>query len=130
MEITLTAENGRTLRLSNVVRGGDGLVEAYEATLTMPGGSVTTIVHEYGTSLPQFFRELADAWQGFDHVKTFASLEGELTVDARHDGLGTVYCEVCLGQPWPPEWRLSAVLDFGAGAHLENIAGEIDQLLG
>lgn len=128
--VTLTAENGRTLSLSNVVRGRDGAVQSYDATLTMPDGSVTTTVHEYGTWLPQFFRQLADAWRGFDDLRSFGSLEGQLTIDARHDGRGTVYCEVCLRQPWPPEWALSAVLDFGAGAHLENLADEIEQFLG
>ncbi|MDP9441766.1 MAG: DUF6228 family protein [Actinomycetota bacterium] len=130
MEITLTAENGRTLCISNVVRGGDGVVETYDATLTIPGGSVTTTVHEFGTWLPRFFRELADAWRGFDDAKTFGSLEGELTIDARHDGRGTVYCHVCLRQPWPPEWKLCAVLDFGAGAHLDTLADEIEAVLG
>ena len=62
-------------------------------------------------------------------MKSFASLEGELTIDAHHDGRGTVYCEVCLRQPWPPEWAVCVVLDFGAGAHLEGLAGEVEQLL-
>jgi len=130
VEVIVTAENGRTLRLGNVVRSGNGMVDSYDATLTVPGGSVTTTVHEYGAWLPGFLRELSDAWKGFDGVKSFASLEGELTIDARHDGLGTVSCEVTLRQPWPPEWSLSVVLDFGAGAHLEAIADEIDALLG
>lgn len=129
VDLTLTAENGRTLRLSNVVRGDDGRIESYEATLTIEGGSITTAVHEFGTWLPRFFREIADAWRGFDGVRSFTSLEGELTIDARHDGHGTVFCEVCLRQPWPPEWKLSAQLDFGAGAHLEGLASEIEQLL-
>ena len=129
MDVTLTAENGRTLRLSNVERCGDGRIDTFEATLTFPGGSATTTVHEFGTSLPHFFRELADAWRGFDDVKSFASLEGELTIDAHHDGRGTVYCEVCLRQPRPPEWAVCVVLDFGAGAHLEGLAGEVEQLL-
>ena len=38
VSITLTAENGRTLRLANVERDGSGEVTSYEATLTMPGG--------------------------------------------------------------------------------------------
>lgn len=125
----MIAENGRTLKLCNVVRSGDGSVD-YDATLTVPGGSVTKTVHEYGTGLPGFFRDLANAWQGFDDAKSFGSLDGELTIDARHDGLGTVFCEVTLRQPWPPELSLSAVLDFGAGAHLQAIADEIDVLLG
>jgi hypothetical protein len=129
VEVTLTAENGRTLRLGNVVRSGDGSID-YDATLTVPGGSVTTTVHEHGTWLPGFFRDLAGAWMGFDDPKSFGSLEGQLTIYARHDGLGTVFCEVTLRQPWPPEWSLSASLDFGAGAHLEVIAAEIGALLG
>ena len=63
-------------------------------------------------------------------MKSFASLEGQLCIDARHDGRGTVYCEVYLRQPWPPEWQFSAVLDFGSGAHMESVADEIEQLLG
>ena len=131
VELTLTGENGRSLRLSNVVRAGDQRIEMYEATLAVPGiGSATTSVHEYGSYLAPFFRELAEAWRGFDDVKTFVSLEGQLTIDARHDGRGSVYCDVCLGQPWPPEWTLSAVLDFGAGAHLESLADDVEGLLG
>lgn len=87
-------------------------------------------MHECGTWLPGFFRHLANAWRGFDDAKSFGSLEGELTIDARHDGLGTVFCEVTIRQPWPPDWSLTATLDFGAGAHLQAIADEIDVLLG
>jgi hypothetical protein len=130
VEIALTAENGRTLRLSNVVREGDGSVAAFDATLSIPGGSVTTTVHEFGTWLPRFFREIAADWRGFDGVRSFASLEGELVIDARHDGLGTVYCSVSIRQPAPPEWELSAELDFGAGAHLAAMAEELEHLLG
>jgi hypothetical protein len=72
----------------------------------------------------------AIAWRGFEDTKSFASLEGELCIDARHDGLGSVYCEVYLRQPSPPEWQLSAVLDFGAGAHLDAVASEIEEFLG
>ena len=130
VELTLTAENGRLLHIANVERGRDGRVDRYEATLSIPGGSITTSVTEYGTWLSRFFRELADDWRGFDDVKSFGSLEGELIIDARHDGLGTVYCEVFLRQPWPPEWTLSAVMDFGAGAQLATIADDMERLLG
>lgn len=131
MEVALTGENGRSLRLSNVVRAGDGSIEAYEATLTVPGVvSAATVVYEHLSHLASFFRDLADAWRGFDGVKSFASLEGHLTIEARHDGKGTVYCDVCLRQPWPPEWKSSAVLDFGGGAHLESLANDVSALFG
>jgi hypothetical protein len=130
MDVTLTAENGRTLRLFDVVRENDGLVSTFAATLSVPGGSVTTTVHEFGTSLHRFFRELADDWSGFEDVKSFTSLEGELWIKARHDGVGTIYCEVHLRQPAPPEWELSAELDFGAGAQVAAIADQVERLLG
>lgn len=126
----MTAENGRTLRLSNVVREGGGSVASFEATLSVPGGSVSTTVSEFGTWLHRFFREMADEWRGFEGVKSFASLEGELWIEARHDGVGTIYCQVRLRQPEPPEWELSAVLDFGAGAQVGAIASELERLLG
>lgn len=126
----MIAENGRTLRLSNVVRESDGSVATFDATLSVPGGSVTTTVFEFGTWLPRFFRELADSWRGFEDAKSFASLEGELLIEARHDGVGTIYCDVHLRQPAPPEWELSALLDFGAGAQVGAIAEELERLLG
>jgi hypothetical protein len=29
-------------------------------------------------------------------------------------------------QPQPPEWSVEAELDFGAGAHLERLANEVE----
>lgn len=129
-EATLTAENGRTLQLQRLTSRDDEAVWEFEATLSIPGGSVTTIVYDHGTSLASFFRELADAWRGFSDIKSFGSLEGQFTIDARHDGLGTVHCDVRLRQPWPPEWEVSASLDFGAGAHLDELAKEIERFVG
>jgi hypothetical protein len=85
-------------------------------------------VREPGPPLATYFRALADAWRGFDGIKRFASLEGQLTIEARHDGRGTVWCDIGLGQPWPPEWELSASLDLGAGAHLDGLATAIEIL--
>lgn len=130
VETTLTAENGRMLRLSNVVREGDGSVVSFDATLSVPGGSVTTTVYEFGTWFHRFFRQMADDWRGFEDVKSYASLEGELWIEARHDGVGTIFCEVHLRQPTPPEWELSAALDFGAGAQVGAIASELERLMG
>lgn len=59
-------------------------------------------------------------------MKSFGSLEAELSSDARDDGLSTVYCEVCLREPWPAEWKLFTVLDFGAGANREHDRTEED----
>ena len=127
--ITLEAENGRRLTLHVIDVPDREAYWRYQATLEIPEGSATTIVEDHGTSLAMFFRGLAIAWQGFDGVRSFRSLEGQLTIDARHDQLGTVSCTVTLGQAWPPEWSFVGVLDFGAGARLEGVADEVEQLL-
>jgi hypothetical protein len=57
----------------------------------------------------------------------YQSIEGELHLSCRHDGTGTVSCEVTLRNPAAPEWSLEAVIEFGAGAHLERLSGEIDE---
>jgi hypothetical protein len=76
--------------------------------------------------LAPFIRSLADAWKGFEGTREYASLEGQLVLSCQHDGMGTVSCAVTVCQPWPPEWSMQAVLRFGAGAHLERLAGDVD----
>ena len=129
--VELTAGNGRTLALQHLSDPDDDLIWSYQATLAVPGaGAITTIVHDHSRLLATYFRDLADAWSGFDGTKSFASLEGQLTVDANHDGLGTVRCLIHLRQPWPPEWDLSASFDLGAGAHLDQLANEVEMFTG
>lgn len=103
---------------------------SYSATLTFAEGEASTEVHEHGGSLAPFLRELADAWRGFEDTRTYGSLEGQLTLSCRHDGLGSIVCNVTLGQPWPPEWHLDVVLVFGAGAHLDRIARDVEAFIG
>lgn len=126
----LTAGNGRTLSLERVSHRDDVSVWSYQATLAVSGGAMTTVVYEHGGWLATYFRELADAWSGFEGTKSFASLEGQLTIDASHDGLGTVWCVVHLRQPSPPEWDFSASFDFGAGAQLDHMANEVHMFVG
>jgi hypothetical protein len=98
-------------------------------TLSLPEGDVTTEVWEMGTGLGPYFRDLANSWQGFEGSKDYSSLEGQFGLSCRHDGRGTVTCSVTLRQPAPPEWSVKAVLDFGAGAHLERLADEVESFL-
>jgi len=71
-------------------------------------------------------KDLAQNWRGFAGVKEYASLEGQLELSAQHDGVGTVTCRVRLRQPWPPDWSVEVELSFGAGAHLERLAGDVE----
>ena len=71
-------------------------------------------------------REIAVAWRGFDGVREYASLEGQLRLAFTHDGLGTIRCEVAVARLEPPEWSFSAVLIVGAGAHIEGFASDVE----
>lgn len=123
--VTIVAENGRTLRISHVAAGTDH-GWTYTADLELESARGGVGVYDYGDPrLPGFFADLAANWQGFEGEREFQSLEGQLTITARHDGRGTVTCVVTLRQPWPPTWSLQAELDLGAGAHLESISSDL-----
>lgn len=77
------------------------------------------------SGLAAFVRSLANDWVGFDGGRQYASTEGEFTLACRHDGHGTVSCQVTVGQPWPPEWSITAQIQFGPGARLERIADDL-----
>ena len=118
--------NGRSLSL-RIDQGRDNdAIWRYIASLSLPQGKVTSEVWDVGPGLATFVRDLANSWQGFEGLKEYASLEGQLLLSCRHDGKGTVECMVTLRQPEPPEWTLAALLEFGAGAHLERLANEVE----
>ena len=102
----------------------------FAATLTTESGECAVEVWEYNSGLAAFLRAVANDWAGFDGERTYATIEGHLELSCRHDGHGTVTCRVTLGQPWPPEWSMKAVLELGAGAHLERIASDVEMFLG
>jgi len=84
--------------------------------------SAGATVWDWSNGLGQFFADLASRWRGFEGTLSYTSLEGELSIDAHHDGIGLVVCEVTLGTPIPPAWCLTAQFSLGAGAQLEEIA--------
>lgn len=76
---------------------------------------MTTTVHEDSGRLLSYVADLAEAWKGWGGEKEYASLEGQLSISAIHDGLGTVTLRVRLRQQWPPEWSAEATLELGPG---------------
>jgi hypothetical protein len=127
-EVRLDAVNGRNLTLE-LLHAPEHDFWRSRTTLSLPQGSVSADVWEMGTGLARFFRDLASHWEGFDGSKEYGTIEGQLTFSCQHDGRGTVICTVTLRQPEPPEWSLEAILDFGAGAHVERLATEIEAFM-
>lgn len=125
-EVVLEGQDGRRLTLRRSSSRDSEAVWSYGATLTIPEGSFSTDVYDDGDWLGPFVRDLAESWRGFEGVKEYTSLEGQMRLECRHDGLGAVECRVILRQPAPPEWSAEAVHRFGAGADLDRVAGEVE----
>lgn len=125
MSAVLDGASGRQLLLDHVHGAADDL--RYLATLTTEAGERSVGVWEYNSGLATFLRSLADDWKGFEGERTHSTIEGHLALTCRHDGRGTVECRVTVGQVWPPVWSMTADVEFGAGAHLERIADDVER---
>lgn len=125
MEAVVDGQNGRRLVLSE--RSGSAEDTSYLVTLTTEAGEASLVVYDYRPHLAAFVREVAESWTGFDGTKEYESLEGQLSLTCRHDGLGSVECRVTIGQVAPPEWSMTAVLSLGAGSHLQRVADSVEQ---
>ena len=63
-----------------------------------------------------FFSDLASQWQGWEGIKTYRSLEGELAIHARHDKKGTVSLQVLLTpNDRGDDWKLENIFGIDPG---------------
>lgn len=76
---------------------------------------------EVPAQLGDFFADLARNWRGWESERVWQSLEGDVTLTASHDGLGTVKLRVLLRRMEVEEWSAKATLFLDAGA-LDRIA--------
>ena len=111
---------------SLVIRNDDDTGDYWVASAS--GESVRATRRFYaleGTGLSEFFADLAAEWRGWDGDRRWAALEGDVSIAASHDGLGTISILVELrAEPAAraePEWRASLVLDVDAGG-LDQLA--------
>lgn len=85
------------------------------------------------STLPEFIRSLADDWHGWEGVRQWETLEGELALDARHDGRRAVALGVTLRSRWPaddrPRWSARAVLALEPGEELARLAADVEAFL-
>ncbi|MBE1579413.1 DUF6228 family protein [Amycolatopsis roodepoortensis] len=94
------------------------------------------VSHHYATGfadLAEFFRRHADDWRGWDGVRTWESLEGELKIDASHR-YGHVRLRVTLQSfrhDWGNDgWTATGDLTIEPGEELSRAAEEIKTLTG
>jgi hypothetical protein len=88
---------------------------------------------DLGTTLSGFVEGLAADWRGWDGVRTWRSMERELCLDARHDGLGHVSLGVTLRASVPnwddTAWTARTVFLLEAGEEMTRLAADLAQFL-
>jgi hypothetical protein len=95
-----------------------------ETSATMVGEEV---------DLGGFFQRLADDWRGWDGAREWRALEGEMNIDARHDGRGHVAVGVTLRrarQAYADDdaWSARAVFMVEAGEEMTRVARDVSDL--
>ena len=118
---------------------GDGYVYKVATELHEDGMSAATIARVDGAfansvpTLAGFVQSLAAAWDGWDGVRTWQSIEHELTIDARHDGRGYVSLGVTLRARSPgwddTAWSARTVFVLEAGEEMRRLAADLAHLL-
>jgi uncharacterized protein DUF6228 len=115
---------------------GDGhvhtmLVEVGDEGLTAGGHS--TFEGRTSENLRDFLAGLAKDWRGWQGARTWTSMEGEMTLEASHDGLGHVTIAVTLRRaerPGDPDaWSARIVLTLEAGEELHRLAAGTEHSL-
>lgn len=124
-EVLIEGMDGRRLSLGGGRRvGHHEEMWAFDATMAGPGFSATSTVTELGAALSEFFAHTTAPLRDWEEIR-YVSLEGDLTLTARHDRKGLVTLEVALASPAPPKWETTAELTIGAGADAERVARDV-----
>ena len=113
--------------LDDPQRSDDGELWSVVATLEVEGLRATKRVSvHYATYMDEliaYLHDLAEHWQGWNSAKTYQSLEGDLTLNARHDGSGHVVLDVELKRNHPPnEWSAKGQIVTDPGAQMAEAA--------
>jgi hypothetical protein len=75
--------------------------------------------------------DLADAYRGWDGVRTWESLEHDLRMEATHDGRGHVSLRFVIRGPQayePDAWEASVVVTLDAGEDMRRLTAELKYL--
>lgn len=80
------------------------------------------------SSLAAYFADLAANWRGWEGIREYESIEGDLRLRATHDGHVNIH--VALWESTVPEgWRVEARVRMDAGEALNAAATEVAGLV-
>jgi len=111
----------------------EGSADQLRVALVAPGIRAEIDVYvfrEFG-ALVALFDSMEDSWRGWEGERSWASLEGELTLRARHVG-SAIEIVVGMRSMFPPvdgEWSVRAELRVEVGAQLSAIVRDLRTLV-
>lgn len=107
------------------------LIELSDDGITASGEA--TFEGETAENLRDFLVGLAQDWRAWPGVRSWTSMEGQMTLEASHDGGGHVTLAVTLHSPRityaPDAWSARIVLTVEAGEELRRLADAAEQFL-
>lgn len=122
--LILSAANGVKVTLHSRHFDSEGWLHSYSVLLEAPGLSAAKTVENspYGTSPPDFFRDIAAHWRGWKGIKSWGSIEGEMNIFSTSDSTGHVTLDFELpAASAPSSWTARALISVEAG-QLEQLA--------
>lgn len=126
-DVTLRSQTGAQLRLSDPQRPCNDAIVDYLVDFRAPGAQLQAAVTSYeGDGLPAFLEQLAHGYRGWEGIRSWRSLQGDLQVDATWNAGGHVDLTVSLRPgEHEPGWELISVFSVEAGAEMERLAATV-----
>jgi Family of unknown function (DUF6228) len=107
---------------------GDSYVHMANVEIRAHGLTAETTATVEGTGerdLADFFADLACDWRGWTGERSWRALEGEMAIEAWHDGRANVMITVTIKPPWmtfaKDAWSVRAVFTLEAGEQLSGV---------
>jgi hypothetical protein len=127
-------EVGHSQRLifEDVKRSRDGEPESMLVSVELKDlkGS-REVVALYGKGfddLSEFFENLAAQWSGWQGIKSYESLEGDLLLEAEHTGSHVELSFALQNPSFPETWYVRGRLTLDPGEELTQVSNALDQL--
>lgn len=116
-----------TLTFERLKRWANGTIDSVLVTVDLQGlraSQRVVAVNEF-CDLVAFFKNMSAQWRGWKEPLLYESLEGDLRINATHDG--HVRLELDISQTSVPGgWRMSGELVLDSGDELSNSAKQIE----
>ncbi len=120
--------NSGASKLSLEPKDGDYLQVSFVSDGVL--ANVTSYLYKDAQDLILFFQDIASTWKGWEGIKMWQSVEGDICFDAIHDAVGYVILNVKMTKQdgFAMGWALNGQIKVELGS-LERIAAQVKDTL-